>query len=96
MSLPPEVLHLLGDDATPERAAERQAAFLGACLVQGEIKGQTPDVLALGAYDSAIAAAAILECEASRAYERDGVLRDDRALGRAKSSYDALRNWRKA
>ena len=72
--LPPEVLKLLGDDATPERAASRMqsaadwsAKVAGARSRTGEYDASTVD--AASAYSYALSAAAIRECEARRKHE---------------------------
>jgi len=107
--LPDEVLKLLGDDATPERAASRMqsaadwsAKVAGARSRTGEYDASTVD--AASAYSYALSAAAIRECEASR--EANAAVSEipgdpekvditQEALGAAMKEYDALRNCRK-
>lgn len=108
--LPPEVLALLGDDATPEKAAVRHAisADVALDLARG---GRVHYAL----YDAAIAADAIRECEARRKHSDLSVVCSTRVLSstpdemrsaalardvaateelEAIRHYDALRNWR--
>lgn len=103
MSLPPEVLALLGDDATPEKAIEKLDASADR-NVERVRSGRPPvDGWATKAHWMAIAAAAIRECEASReanaaVSEIPGDLEKvdltQAALGAAMQDYDALRNRR--
>ena len=64
------------------------------------VDGQTPDALALSVYESAVAAAAILECDARREFLVKRPTDTDggeawAALREAASAYDELRNWGK-
>lgn len=65
MSLPPEVLALLGDDATPERAVASFTAHRDESHPCADMDADE----ALGMYQHALAAAAIRECEARRKRE---------------------------
>lgn len=88
MSLPPQVLALLDDDATPEKAIK--AADRGTAIyVDNLLQPYGDDNDARFAWYGMLAAAAIRECEAWRSTDRT-------AMDRASSAYDALRNWRKA
>lgn len=102
MSLPPEVLARLGDDATPEEAIK--AANRGTATYVDNLKqpdGDDND--ARFAWYGMLAAAAMRECEASR--EANAAISEipsdlekvdlmQAALGAAMQEYDALRNWR--
>ena len=103
MTLPPEVLALLGPDATPEKAAERMNGDSEWSATVARARGRIsrpPDgeLEARDAYDAALAAAAIRECEAQRAYlsgERAAGKSHDtiwKELNSATKAYDALRN----
>lgn len=62
MSLPPEVMALLGDDATPERAIASFTAHRDESHPCADVDADE----ALAVYHAALAAAAIRECEAVR------------------------------
>lgn len=98
MNLPPEVLKLLGDDATPEGAAKRHEEFAALCHRMGKFG---PPSTAQGWWDYTLAAAAIRLAEADHAHNiacagdgsQVGITQD--ALNEAQYAYRALRNWRK-
>lgn len=99
--LPTEVLRLLGDDATPERAIEKLEA--GATRNIERVRQEwTPTVaFASKAWWLAIAVAAIRAMEATAARERAREERDNlhdliQAELKAVADYHALRDWRKA
>ena len=105
MSLPPEVLALLGDDATPEKVAYGFARLSNQELaaVADQEFVEFARLHAAASFDYALAAAAIRECEASReanaaVSEIPGDLEKvdltQAALGAAMQDYDALRNRR--
>lgn len=96
--LPPEVLARLGDDATPERAVASFTAHRDESHPCADMDADE----ALGMYQHALAAAAIRECEARRAWAEASEARADgptlqarhEAHDAAWAAYDALRNWR--
>lgn len=94
MNLPPELLALLGPDATPERAAASFEAWASESHPDADFDADE----ALALYQQALAAAAIRECEAQRAYfsgERAAGKSHDaiwKELNSATKAYDALRN----
>lgn len=91
MTLPPELLRLLGDDATPERAADSFAACAG------ELDPRDADASdALDVWQEELAAAAIRECEARRAcvIAKDQFIEALQREADAAKAYDALRNWK--
>lgn len=101
VSLPPQVLALLGDDATPETAI--RAASRGVEIYADRLEISKNPLDARYAWNSALAAAAIRECEARRAWAEASEARADgptlqarhEAHDAAWAAYDALRNWRK-
>lgn len=101
MTLPPEVLRLLGDDATPEKVADgfdRLSKQEADAAVDPALH-DFHELHAGAAYDYALCAAAIRAMEATIARQnaREGV-DDVEALTSAEvnavNDYDALRNWR--
>lgn len=105
MNLPSEVLKLLGDDATPERAAEKleASAIRNVTRALQGFSGAEDSQWATKAHWMAISAAAIRECEAARVANDKMMARpidyaaNDAAqleLEKRKDEYDALRNWR--
>lgn len=97
MTLPPEVLRLLGDDATPEKVADgfdRLSKQEADAAVDPALH-DFHELHAGAAYDYALCTAAIRECEARRARDDDPCDGDKiSAAFVAATQYDALRNWR--
>lgn len=103
--LPPEVLKLLGDDATPERVAadyELRTSSRVAYMTQGgwPLLGEAEHAatVALTTYRHALSAAAIRECEARREYPEEGDFSERRveAVRAAESNYDTLRGLKQS
>ena len=98
--LPPEVIALLGDDATPEGAAKRHEEFAALCLRM--VGSHRPDS-ALGGFDYLLAAAAIRSMESevrcielADAEPFDNPAHTDALIehDRLRNEYLALRNFR--
>ena len=101
--LPPEVIALLGNDATPERA-EQIISGWSTAYSRSERYGDRRDAeVALSCWSNALAAAAVRLIETERTYL--DALREHaatqlltecrKAAVDAIAAYDALRNWRK-
>lgn len=100
--LPPEVLKLLGDDATPERLIKHFSEHAEVCLERVEYEHQKSfkAFAAHDAWDYTLAASAIRAKEAAIAFFNTADTAPDKtakwqALRDADADYMALRNWRK-
>lgn len=95
MSLPEEVLRLLGDDATPEQAVLDLEGVARDALDVGLAPTPILKMEARRAWESTLAAAAIRLAEATITdVEREGLDGGDQWI-KALTEYRAIRNWKK-